>query len=43
MRKLIGVPKRYRKFSGRQAFIGLLLAALAVIVAILITMSQSHH
>lgn len=43
MSRVRGVPPRYRKFSWRQAFIGLLLAALAVIVAILITMSQSHH
>jgi hypothetical protein len=43
MSKLIGVPKRYRKFSARQALIGLLLAILGFIVAILITVSQSRH
>jgi len=43
MRKFIGVSKPYRKFSGRQALIGLLLAILAVIVAIAIASSQGRH
>jgi len=40
MSKLIGVPKQYRKFSTRQALIGVVLAILGLIVAILITASQ---
>lgn len=40
MSKIIGVPRRYREFSGRQALIGVVLAILGLIVVIWITASQ---
>lgn len=43
MSRVRGVPRQYRKFSWRQALIGLVLAAIGFIVAILFTMSHARH